>query len=153
MPGGRPTDYRPEYCAQVIEHCREGKSLVSFAASIEQGRTTIYQWIAAFPEFANACSRAMAQAQSWFEARALENMGNRDFNARLLEFQMAARFRDDYAPQCARIELNHTGGVQVRSLGRDELLRLAGEAIIDAEIVENPAQLPERAENPPEKGS
>lgn len=104
-------------------------------------------------EFSDACARAMALAQSWFEAKCRENMGNREFNARLAEFQMAARFRDDYAPQCARIELNHTGGVQVRSLGREELLRLAGEAIIDAELVENPAQLPEKAEQESSKTS
>ena len=153
MPGGRPTDYRPEYCPLVVEFGARGESLVQFAAHVGVDRSTVQEWRKVHPAFSVACSRALTAAQSWWEKKCQDSADNRNFNSRLAEFVMAARFRDDYAPQCARIELNHTGGVQVRSLGRDELLRLAGEAIIDAELVENPAQLPERAENPPEKGS
>lgn len=41
---GRPTDYRPEYCQQLIEHMASGLSYESFAGVIEVSRQTIYDW-------------------------------------------------------------------------------------------------------------
>lgn len=145
---GRPSDYRPEYCAQVEEFCRQGASLVEFAASIGVDRSTIQEWRKVHPAFSLACSRALAAAQAWFESKCRENLGNREFNARLAEFQMAARFREDYAPQL-RVDHVVSGQVAIRSLPRQELERLAGQAIQDAEIVsESPAQLPAPDEKP-----
>ena len=45
-PGGRPSEYRPEYCEMVQEHMAKGKSLTAFAGSIKVSAFTVYEWIA-----------------------------------------------------------------------------------------------------------
>lgn len=145
MPAGRPTDYRPEFCEQVVEHCRDGRSLASFCNEIGIARQTLYQWRARFSLFNDACSRALIAAQTWFEERCRNGLEDRNFNSRLAEFLMAAQFRDDYAPQTQRIELTGANGTPLnqRSLTRDELLALAA-PILEAEVVEEKLkQLPE----------
>ena len=133
---GQPSKYRPEYCEQVIEHCREGKSFASFAASIEVSRETIHEWRRVHPKFSDACARAATAAQTWWEEKCQGNVSDRNFNSRLAEFMMSARF-EDYRPSAQRIELTGANGTPLigRSLTRDELLKLAA-PILDAEIVE-----------------
>lgn len=144
MPGGRPTDYLPEYCVTVVDHCADGRSLASFCNSIDISRQTLYQWRNRYPEFNDACARALLRAQEWFENQCRAGLQDRNFNSRLAEFLMTAQFRDDYAPQLARLEVHHTGNVNVRSLPREELVRLAGQ-IVDVEEVK-PPELPKPAE-------
>lgn len=141
MAGGRPSDYRPEYCSLVVEFGQRGESLVQFAAHVGVDRNTIDNWRKAHPEFLGACSRALVAAQAWWERKCQDNTDNRNFNSRVAEFMMAARFRDDYAPQLARLEVHHTGNVNVRSLSDAELEKLAGQAILEAEVIE-PKALP-----------
>jgi len=65
--GGRPSKYDPAYCDQVIEHCRGGRSLTSFAGQIRVARRTLSNWTDAHPEFADACEVATALACRWYE--------------------------------------------------------------------------------------
>ena len=44
MPAGRPTDYRSEYCARVIEFGEIGKSLAWIAAKLDVSRECIYEF-------------------------------------------------------------------------------------------------------------
>ena len=80
MPAGRPTTYQPEYCEQVIEHMKDGSSLTSFAAEIDVARSTLNLWMAANPEFMEACARAKAKCAAWWERTnrnlAATGMGN-----------------------------------------------------------------------------
>lgn len=46
--------YKPEYCDMLIEHMAEGFSFESFGGKVRCGRTTLYDWVANFPEFAEA---------------------------------------------------------------------------------------------------
>lgn len=64
---GRPTKYDQSYCDMVVEHMREGASLTSFAAEIDVARSTINEWMSAFPEFSEACARAKAKCAAWWE--------------------------------------------------------------------------------------
>jgi len=149
MAGGRPSDYRPEYCSLVVEFGQRGESLVQFAAHVGVDRNTIDNWRKAHPEFLGACSRALVAAQAWWEKKCQDNADNRNFNSRVAEFVMAARFRDDYAPQTAKMEVQISGNVHVRSLPRAELEKLAAQ-VIDIEEVE-PAQIePKSGENSPD---
>lgn len=53
-PSGRPTDYRIEYCDELIKHCAKGLSYESFAGAISVSRQTLYQWEQDHKEFSDA---------------------------------------------------------------------------------------------------
>ena len=48
---GRPTDYKPEYCAQLLEHMTEGLSIEAFASVIGVAKQTLYTWTEKHAEF------------------------------------------------------------------------------------------------------
>lgn len=145
---GRPTDYRPEYCESVVEFGKRGKSMVAFADHVGVDRSTINRWREAQPDFRVALSRAMVAAQAFWEDRLENNLGNREYNARMIEFLLASRF-EDYRPQAQRIELTGANGTPLnRSMTREELLAMAA-PILEAEVIEEkPKQLPEPPTNP-----
>ena len=133
---GRPSEYRPEYCALVEDFGKRGKTFVAFAAEVGVDRATVYRWRDAHADFRYASSRAIASAQAYWEDRLENNVGNREYNARMIEFLLSSRF-EDYRPSAQRIELTGAGGTPLlgRSLTRDELLKLAA-PILEAEIVD-----------------
>lgn len=55
-PVGRPTTYKPEYCQMLIEHMSQGFSFENFGLSCKPKvhRGTLYDWIDAHEEFADA---------------------------------------------------------------------------------------------------
>lgn len=46
--------YDPIFCEQLIEHCRQGFSIETFASKIGCSRAAIYQWKNKYEEFADA---------------------------------------------------------------------------------------------------
>ena len=95
---GRPTDYRPEFCEQVIELGRQGKSHAQIAATLGCARKTLYEWQSLYPEFSNAIMYARDLAQAWFEDIGQVNMvaPTQGFSAALWAKQVSCRFADDY---------------------------------------------------------
>ena len=150
-PVGRPSDYRPEYCERVISFGERGKSLVAFAADVGVDRSTVFRWREAHEEFRNASSRAMALAQAYWEDRLENNVGNRDYNARMIEFLLSARF-EDYRPSAQRLEITGANGGPLqlqRSMSDQELLKMAS-SVIEAEIIDTtpkPLQINETNES------
>lgn len=57
-PNGRPTDYRPEMCAQVQEWVEEGIVNHEIAARLGIAESTLYDWKNDHPEFKEAFTRA-----------------------------------------------------------------------------------------------
>lgn len=96
MPAGRPTDYRPEMCDQVVELGRQGKSHAQIAASLDVARQTLRNWADEHPEFLAAITRAKDLAQAWFEDMGQSGLVMQGFNASLWAKQVSCRFRDDY---------------------------------------------------------
>lgn len=88
--------YKPEYCQQVVEICKDGGSLVEFAAHISIGKQTLYDWRKRHPEFEKACQVAMAKSEQWWTKVGREGlfMGGKDnpFQSSLYNFTMSARF-------------------------------------------------------------
>lgn len=103
----RPTLYLPDYCEQVIELGRQGKSHAQIAAALGVSRQTLYNWQDAHPEFLDAITHARDLAQAWFEDKGQEGLATPGFNASLWAKQVSARFPDDYTERTKR-EL--TGG-------------------------------------------
>jgi hypothetical protein len=54
MPGGRPTDYKPEYVQQAAEQCLAGATLWDLAEFFDVSRSTIQRWANCHPEFRTA---------------------------------------------------------------------------------------------------
>lgn len=54
MAGGRPTDYRPEYCQEAQSLCENGATDQELAEYFEVSSRTIYRWKAEYPEFCQA---------------------------------------------------------------------------------------------------
>lgn len=104
-PGGRPTDYKPEYCVDVIDLGKAGKSKAQMASHFDVARSTIDKWAEAHPEFSEALSRAMAHCQAWWENEGQTGMTSDKFNAAVWKKSVEARFRDDYTE---RQEIDHT---------------------------------------------
>lgn len=53
-PVGRPTEYDPAFCQQLIDHMRGGGSFVAFGAKVLKSKETLYEWVERHPEFADS---------------------------------------------------------------------------------------------------
>ncbi len=69
--GGRPTDYKPEYCQMLVTHMGQGFSFESFAADVDTTRSTLYYWEKNFPEFSDAKKRGREKCLKALEAAGL----------------------------------------------------------------------------------
>ncbi len=90
--GGRPTEYRPEYCDKIIEFCSRGHTIEAFAGSIGVTSRAVFKWVDKYPEFAHAKELAKAKAQLALEQIGLDVMHGlipaKDFNATVWIFWM-----------------------------------------------------------------
>lgn len=59
--------YKPKYCDMIIEAMAEGKSLYQFAASIDVGADTLYDWARKHEEFSDALEIARAKSVAFWE--------------------------------------------------------------------------------------
>lgn len=116
-PVGRPTDYRQEHCARVIELGREGKSHAQIAAALDVARQTLYVWAEIYPEFNNAITRAKDLAQAWFEDMGQSGLVTPGFNASLWAKQVSCRFREDYTEK-TQTEVSGSGFQLVINRGK-----------------------------------
>jgi len=106
----RPTGYRDEFCEQVIELGRQGKSKAQIAANLDVCRQTLENWATAHPAFLDALTRARDLAQAWWEDKAQIGLETPGFNASLWGRSMAARFPDDYTERQKREITGRDGG-------------------------------------------
>lgn len=92
-PGGRPTDYRPEYCERVVEMGGEGLLPVSMAARIGVTKFTLHEWAKVHPEFSIAFDLARGKCEAWHMERASQTAhGERPGNAPMTKFILSAAF-------------------------------------------------------------
>jgi len=94
MPAGRPTDYKPEYCAEAIDYIGHGKSKEAFAGHIGVAVSTVYLWLDKHPEFSEAVKRGEAMSQDfWEELGLVGTTEGKNFNATTWIFNMKNRFK------------------------------------------------------------
>jgi predicted DNA-binding transcriptional regulator AlpA len=91
--------YRKEYCAIAIEVLSQGKSIAAVCAKLKISRPTFYTWRNNNPEFDDAISLGLQQAQAAWEEIGLDGIMGRieRFSGAPWIFTMKNRFRDDYA--------------------------------------------------------
>lgn len=126
-PVGRPTDYRAEYCEQVIDLGRQGKGHAQIAAALNQSRQTLYDWADAHPEFLGAMTRAKDLAQAWFEDMGQTGLMLPGFNASLWSKQVSCRYPDDYRDVVKQEHSGPKGGPIDVAIGLSDATR----ALID----------------------
>lgn len=69
---GAKTEYKPEYCAQLIEHMKKGFSFASFGSVVSKSEQTLHNWKDAHPEFLEAKNVGLV-----FSLRLYEEMGQK----------------------------------------------------------------------------
>jgi hypothetical protein len=73
MPAGRPTDYSEELAIAICDRLSSGEPLSKICADKAMpGRTTVYAWRHAHPQFQNRYARAREDAGDIWAERALE---------------------------------------------------------------------------------
>jgi len=116
MPAGRPSTYDPKYCRDIVEFCKGGASITSFAASINVCRDTITNWGNEHAEFFAAVKTAKAQAAAWYDAQArLVASGDSKGNPTLCIFGLKNFAPDDFRDVQ---ETKHSGEVTVTKIER-----------------------------------
>ena len=92
---GRPSDYKPEFCEELIAHMTKGYSFESFAAVIGVHRDTLYEWVKRHVEFSDAKKRARDAALYWWEKVGEAGLTGqlKGFNAAVWIFSMKNRFK------------------------------------------------------------
>lgn len=88
-PGGRPSEYRPEYCQAVIDCMAQGFSLTAFAGSIRVAKDTVYEWIKTHPQFSDAVSRARAARVLHLERKLLSSRKGAETSAAIFALRNA----------------------------------------------------------------
>lgn len=111
--GGRPTDYRPEFCERVVELAGEGMGVAEIAAELGVTRQSLHLWRKEKPEFFNAMTRAYDAALAWWERQGRigiwEHPDGGRINANLYRLQMLNRFRADWSDRVENVMQNPDG--------------------------------------------
>ena len=71
-------DYKPSYCLSIKDHCRLGKSLESFCASVGVSPKVINQWYNEYPDFKDAIEMAPCLELLYWEEQLLLCLEKRD---------------------------------------------------------------------------
>lgn len=98
-PGGRPSDYREEYCQTVIEIGKNGGSVNSMAVACDVEKKNMLNWAIDHSEFRHALNKAKQLSQDWWEKMGQQNLiteNGRSLNSGVYNRSMAARFPDDW---------------------------------------------------------
>ena len=133
--GGRPTDYRPEYCDAVIAAMSDGLSLSAFAGLIGQGRDTVYKWIRAHSEFSDAVSRARAARVLWLERKLLRSRKGAETTAAIFALKNAdpTEWRDQKHTEHRHVVLDMLTDAQLNAIASGASLADVGVIEVDFE--------------------
>lgn len=89
---GRPTNYKPEYCEQVIPLLKEGYSIEEIGLELDVGYSTIYRWMDEHEAFREAIKRGREFSKAWWLSKGRSKLETKDFSATLWYMNMKNRF-------------------------------------------------------------
>ncbi len=120
MPGGRPTDYKPEYCETVIALMKEGASKAEVCLELDCCFQTFIDWQGKHPEFLEAVKRGLDLSKGkWERIGRQAAFGDCDgFNAVSWIFNMKNRFSkaDKFDEKWTdKQEVAHSGGITLEA--------------------------------------
>lgn len=91
-PGGRPADYRPEMCEEVIPMLKEGMSIEEIGVELDCGYSTVYQWMDRYPEFKEAIKKGREYSAGWWIKQGRVSLREKQFNTATWFINMKNRF-------------------------------------------------------------
>lgn len=106
----RPSLYRPEYAAQMIEFGNRGLSRYQAAKEFGVSRQTLSNWCEQYEDFKEADAIYETNALAWWEDEGLRGMKDKLFYGHIWNKFISSRFRDQYTE---RKETAITGSVEV----------------------------------------
>ena len=124
-PGGRPEEYKPEYCELLIQHSEEGFSFESFAGRIGVTPKTIYNWEQKYPEFLQA--KTIAKQKMLYADEQVLNAGAKglieNYHGASQVFKMKAvhKWRDTQVVEQSSVNVNLEAQIDLSGLTDDEL--------------------------------
>ncbi|MFN8770891.1 MAG: hypothetical protein ACK5WP_08520 [Neisseriaceae bacterium] len=68
------TQFNPDYCHLLIEHCESGHSLETFAGAYNISPDKIVQWAMEYPSFKDAAKIALTKQMYYWECQLLDGM-------------------------------------------------------------------------------
>jgi hypothetical protein len=108
-PVGRPTSYRQEYCARVVELMAEGRSLEGCAHLLGVHPDSLYEWQRRHPEFSVAVRAGRAAATAYWESRLIDVANGAPGNAQAIQWALRNRSRSESGWDNDRQRLEHSG--------------------------------------------
>lgn len=90
MPAGRPSDYEPKFCDDIVSFMAQGYSMTAFAGDIGVCRDTISEWASKHPEFSAAIKRGKAARTKNLEGGLLSEELGPKVTARIFALKNAA---------------------------------------------------------------
>ena len=112
---GRPTKYDPSYCDDIIEFCKDGSSISSFAASIGVSRSTITEWASVDSEFSAAVKAAKTAVAAWYDKAARKIAMDGGGNATICIFGLKNFDEEDFRD---KVETHFSGHVKTERVER-----------------------------------
>lgn len=104
MPGGRPSEYKPAYCDELVELMGAGLSLTAAMAELGFHRETALEWAKRYPEFSDALKLGKAKRTRILEEQLLAADQGPRVTARIFALKNAAP--DEWADKVVQ---QHTG--------------------------------------------
>lgn len=139
-PPWRPTEYKPEYCEQLIEHMAQGYSFETFGAVVNVCYKTLYNWADKHSEFLQAKQLGITRSRMFWEKLGIAGTAGKipGFQSGTWMFNMKNRFG---FTDIHRIDSRHID-VQVKADLNDQHFKFIREAIgsvvddIEPELIE-----------------
>ncbi len=78
---GRPTDYKEEYCEEIIKLAKQNVNLYLIAEEFGVVKQTLLEWKRVHKEFSCAYTRAANILSGILQKRVDDNLENKNFNA------------------------------------------------------------------------
>jgi transposase len=125
-PVGRPTEYRPEYCARVVELGKQGYTKAMTASELDVCRFTLDRWAAEHEEFCDAIARSRDEALSFMEKKGLAGLDMQGFNAGLYKVLMVGMFPGEYVEN-KKIELTGKNGGPISSENKNTNINMTAQ--------------------------
>jgi hypothetical protein len=130
--GGRPSEYKPEYCELVIERMGEGLSLTAFAGSIKVDKQSVYRWMSEHSEFSHAVARGRSTRVLNLEQKLLRARYGAQSSAAIFALRNAdpSEWRDVRNVQ-------HDHSHTIANLTDEQLLAIASGRASDVTVIEH----------------
>lgn len=125
---GRPTDYKPEFTADVQKLCLLGATNQQLADYFGVNVQTIYNWMDRYPEFFDAVKLTKLKADSEVAGALYQRAKTGDVNA--ARFWLMNRQKDAWREK-QEVDLRTPDGIQLAAIDATRLAGLTDEQIAE----------------------